>query len=273
MSSPPAPVRGDPSASAPGAPPLLTVLHEDDALLVVHKPAGLVCHPTKGDAWSSLISRVRLHLRSDAEPQMVHRLDRETSGVMIFGKTPEAAATLRDLWLGGFVTKEYVGLVQGHPAAEAGRFDDPLGKDEASPVAIRDWVRPDGARARTRYRVEHRFERPEGRFARVRLWLETGRKHQLRIHLSHAGHPLVGDKLYGPDPALYLAFVERRLTAGQRAQLLLPVQALHAERLYLPWAGRERCFESPPEPWFVGFQNGAPVEWTEDPYDPWRRGP
>lgn len=267
------PVPGDAPVPAPGAPPLLTVLHEDPALLVVHKPAGLVCHPTKGDAWSSLISRVRLHLRSEAEPQMVHRLDRETSGVMVFGKTAEAAAALRDLWLAGFVTKEYVGLVHGHPAADAGRFDAPLGRDEASPVAIRDWVRADGAAARTRYRVEHRFERDGERFARVRLWLETGRKHQLRIHLAHAGHPLVGDKLYGPDPSLYLAFVERRLTAEQRARLRLPVQALHAGRLYLPWEGRERCFESPPEPWFTAFQEGAPVAWAEDPYDPGRSGP
>lgn len=77
---------------------LFPLLHEDDDLLVLHKPAGLVCHPTKGDEYSSLISRVRLHLRATAEPKMVHRLDRETSGVMIFGKTAGSALALRQLW-------------------------------------------------------------------------------------------------------------------------------------------------------------------------------
>lgn len=249
---------------------LFPVLHEDPDLLVVHKPAGLVCHPTKGDALSSLISRVRLHLHADSEPQMVHRLDRETSGVMIFGKTPEAAAALRDLWERGFVTKEYLALVHGHPAADAGLIQHPLGRDRSSRVAIRDWVRPEGSPARTRYRVERRFTRPEGDFALVRVWLDTGRKHQIRIHFAHAGHPIVGDKLYGPDESLYLAFVERRLTDEQRRGLLLPCHALHAGRLWLPWGGAERLFESPPEESFQAFARGEVVPWTADPFDPLR---
>ena len=252
---------------------LFPVIHEDNDLLVLHKPAGLVCHPTKGDAYSSLIGRVRLHLGLDAEPQMVHRLDRETSGVMIFGKTGAAALELRQSWELGLVTKEYLAIVHGAPATDHGTCDAPLGKDDQSEIAVRDRVRPDGAPARTRWWREQAFERPEGRFSVLRLRLDTGRKHQIRIHLAHLGHPLVGDKLYGADPDAYLAFVQRRLTPMQRDRLLLPCQALHAGRLWLPWRGEERAFASDPEPWFTAFIRGDPVPWHDDPFDPMRPGP
>lgn len=240
---------------------LFPLLHEDDELLVLHKPAGLVCHPTKGDAYSSLISRVRLHLRATAEPQMVHRLDRETSGVMIFGKTAEAALALRQLWEGGLVTKEYLAIVHGPVVADEGVINAPLGKNEASAVAIADCVRPDGAKARTRWWLEKRFRHEGADYSLLRVRLDTGRKHQIRIHLRHVGHPLVGDKIYGPDEQLYLAFVERRLTPDQERQLILPWQALHAGRLWLPWRGREVEFSSAPEPWFgefAGIPAGGP---------------
>ncbi len=255
------------------APSPVDVLHEDPDLLVVAKPAGLVCHPTKGDAWSSLIGRVRLHLGLDAEPQMVHRLDRETGGVMVFGKTAEASLELRRLWQEGLVTKAYQALVHGWPAADAGWIDAPLGRDPDSQLAIKDTVRSDGTPARTRYRVESRITRPEGRFARVRVWLDTGRKHQIRIHLAHLGHPIVGDKMYGGDEELYLAFVKRRLTDPQRQRLILPLHALHADRIWLPWGGREREFRRDPEAWFADFARGAAVPWFPDPHDPMRPGP
>ncbi|MBX3732527.1 MAG: RluA family pseudouridine synthase [Verrucomicrobiae bacterium] len=252
--------------------PLFPVIHEDSELLVIHKPAGLVCHPTKGDAWSSLIGRVRLHLGLGSEPQMVHRLDRETSGVMVFGKTPDASLELRRAWEMGLVTKEYVALVYGEVPGVRGVCDAPLGRDLASEVAVRDCVRPDGAPARTSWWRERIVHRPEGTFTLLRLRPDTGRKHQIRIHLAHLGHPVVGDKLYGPEPAAYLAFVQRRLTAGQRARLLVPCQALHAGRLWFPWRGAEREFSAPPESWFNSFLEGLPVDWTDDPFDPQRPG-
>src|ERR1051326_8747068 len=92
---------------------LFEVLHEDAELLVVNKPAGLVCHPTKTDEYSSLISRARLHLGSTASPQLINRLDRETSGVTVLAKTEEAARRLRRLWEGRHVTKQYLAIVHG----------------------------------------------------------------------------------------------------------------------------------------------------------------
>lgn len=244
---------------------LFPVLHEDDDLLVLHKPAGLVCHPTKGDAWSSLVSRVRLYLGTEGEPQMVHRLDRETSGVMIFAKTPEAALDLRNLWQSGMVTKEYQAIVHGHLAEEEGLVEFPLGKDEFSEIAIKDRVRPDGASARTRWWRVRCLHHPWGAFTLIRVRIDTGRKHQIRIHMAALGHPLVGDKLYGPDESLYLDFVHDRLTEDQCRQLLLPQQALHAARLWLPWKGEEREFRSNPEPPFLEFLEGTVRDWKPEP--------
>jgi 23S rRNA pseudouridine1911/1915/1917 synthase len=236
----------------------IEVLHEDESLLVVNKPAGLVCHPTKGDVYSSLISRLRLY-RGDGAVFLVNRLDRETSGVTLAAKTPEAAREVGKLFESRAVRKEYRAIVCGHPASEAGEIDAPLGRAEGSPVAIQDAVRADGAPAVTRWRVLERFSRDGSAFASLSVEPGTGRKHQIRIHLAHAGHPIVGDKLYGGDPECYLRFVERRLTEADRRILRLPNQALHAGFLGFEWRGTRWEFRSEPEPAFDGFIRGEPL--------------
>ena len=282
---------------------LFQIIHEDADLLVVHKPADLVCHPTKGDEYSSLISRARIYLeRQNSEariqkpwfpvtPHLIHRLDRETSGLVLMAKNSEAARELGKVFETRAVRKEYRAIVHGHVAVEQGTIDAPLGKDEASIIAIKDCVRPDGAAAQTEFFVEQRFEQsgeelkikneklkmpdsptspgeldfsfplsafppsafPLSPFTLLRLKPHTGRKHQIRLHLAHLGHPIVGDKIYGGDPDLYLALVEGRLTEAQREKLILPNHALHAGRLTFAWRGREYDFHSPPEPWFTQF--------------------
>ena len=280
---------------------LFDIIHEDADLLVVHKPADLVCHPTKGDEYSSLISRARIYFRQqpatcDQQPCLVHRLDRETSGLVLIAKNSTAVRELGKIWETRAVQKEYQATVHGHVAAEQGIIDAPLGKDETSVVAIKDCVRPDGTSAQTEFFVEKRFSRPPPAsitshsaimnnlredehkkttladstfclaphatrhtpsaclpFTLLRLHPLTGRKHQIRIHLAHIGHAIVGDKLYGGDPDLYLALIEHRLTEEQRARLILPHHALHAGRLLFEWRGRHFDFTSPPEPWFRGF--------------------
>ncbi|MEN9733663.1 MAG: hypothetical protein RLZ45_1658 [Verrucomicrobiota bacterium] len=244
-------------------PVLFPILSEDADLLVLHKPAGLVCHPTKGDIYSSLVSRLRLHLGLASEPQLVHRLDRETSGVMIVAKNPDSALALRNLWQLGLVTKEYLAIVHGGVDAPAGQIDLPLGKDESSPIAIKDTPRPDGHAARTRWWRLRRFRRPEGDFSLLRVRLDTGRKHQIRIHLAAIGHPIVGDKLYGRDEQDYLDFAHGCLSDAQKRRLILSQQALHAASLWLPWSGTEVEFTSAPEPRFQDFLEGRPVAWED----------
>ncbi len=251
-------------------PDLFDVIFEDTDLLVINKPAGLVCHPTKTDAYSSLISRARLYLGATAHPQLINRLDRETSGVTLVAKNETAARELRRLWENRRVTKAYIAVVHGHIGDDHGAIDAPLGKDDQSRVAIKDRVRPDGAPARTEYWVERRFTKSlesdnapgqsmspsdTGAFSLLRVVPQTGRKHQIRIHLAYIGHPIVGDKLYGPDEDLYLALVENRLTEAQRRQLILPYHALHAAEVRFTWRGSDHVFQADPEPWFAAFLN------------------
>jgi len=232
---------------------LFEIIHEDTALLVLNKPAGLVCHPTKGDEFSSLISRVRLHLGPDAHPHLINRLDRETSGVLLVAKDDLTARELRRLWEGRLVRKEYSAIVHGRMAEEQGSIEAPLGRDEASVVAIKDCVRADGAAARTDFTVERRFTRAQGEFTLLKVSPHTGRKHQIRIHLAHRGHPIVGDKLYGGDEDIYMALVEDRLTDEQRRRLILPHHALHAREVSFTWRGKKLAFRAEAEPWFKKF--------------------
>jgi 23S rRNA pseudouridine1911/1915/1917 synthase len=264
---------------------LFEVLYEDAELLVVNKPAGLVCHPTKTDVYSSLISRVRLYLGAQSRPHLVNRLDRETSGVSVIAKDELTAGRLGKVWESRQVQKHYLAIVYGQLKQQQGSIDAPLGKDEASRVAIKDCVRPDGAPARTDYRLLSQFVRPqpetsrdqkttsntplgngdveEGqKFSLMQVVPQTGRKHQIRIHLAHVGHPIVGDKLYGGDEGLYLALVEGRLDKEQERRLILPYQALHAQQVSFRWRGAVRDFTAPAETWFTSFA-GVPTRSIE----------
>jgi 23S rRNA pseudouridine1911/1915/1917 synthase len=232
---------------------LFEIIHEDNDLLVVNKPAGLVCHPTKTDERSSLVGRARLYLGEGGHPRLVNRLDRETSGIVLIAKTKVSAGKLGKLWETRAVQKEYRAIVHGHVGEGHGIIDAPVGKDEQSRVAIKDCVRADGLPARTEFWVEQWFgpETAPGPCSLLRVQPHTGRKHQIRIHLAHLGHPIVGDKLYGGDEDLYLALVEDRLTDEQRKKLVLPCHALHASKVSFSWRGNRVSFHAEPASWYA----------------------
>jgi 23S rRNA pseudouridine1911/1915/1917 synthase len=232
---------------------LFPIIFEDENLLVIDKPAGLVCHPTKGDEYSSLVGRIRLYLGQAGS--LINRLDRETSGVVVVAKNAEVAGRLGRLWQAGGVRKTYWALVHGQPSEEHGRIDAALGKDPASEVAIKNCVREDGAAATTGYRVLQGFFREGKPFSLLEVAPLTGRKHQIRIHLEHIGYPIVGDKIYGGDERLYLDFIKGQLTPEQEGRLILTNHGLHAREVRFLWCGQERVYSAAPGREFSDFIN------------------
>jgi 23S rRNA pseudouridine1911/1915/1917 synthase len=224
---------------------LLSIIEETADYLVVDKPGDLVCHPTKDGPTSSLIGRLRLHLQdSGAEPRFVNRLDRETSGLVVISKNRDAHKGLCRLMEGA--RKVYWGVVEGCPEQESGLIDQPLGKDEASPVVVKQAVRPDGRPARTRWRVLSRA--PDA--CLLEIVLETGRMHQIRAHLAWLGHPLVGDKLYGPDETLYLELAQSSWTPRLREALPTERHLLSA----LEIVSTQTCWRCPAPPDLTGYR-------------------
>lgn len=200
-----------PSDIVPNEGPV-NILYEDDDLLVVDKPAGLAVHPCAGSWEDSLGARLvnyyrKIGLEADFHP--VHRLDKGTSGLMVVAKHPASQHSLTAALHSGNFLRGYLAVCEGCPSPLSGSIDAPLGRTDFS--YIRQEVRPDGKSARTHYKVVEQGER----FSLVRLRLETGRTHQIRVHMAYIGHPLAGDFLYGtenPDlisrPALHSAYLE-----------------------------------------------------------------
>ena len=231
----------------PDTPTHFTELFRDDALLVVDKPAGLPMHPSARYTHGTLVGLLERTYGKEFRADPAHRLDRETSGIVVCGRTLQACQRLMRSFVEGDVQKEYLAITEGAPEADTFEVDAPIAEGtELIRVAVRiDHV--EGKRARTRFEVVRRFERDGSRFALVRALPETGRQHQIRIHLHTAGFPLVGDKMYGPDPAYFDRFSKGQLEPEGWARLRLPRHALHAAAITLPHpVSREPVrFESP----------------------------
>jgi 23S rRNA pseudouridine1911/1915/1917 synthase len=215
------------------------IVHEDERLLAVDKPGDVVCHPSKHGPWSSLVGAAREHAGL-ATIHLVFRLDRETSGIVVLAKEPGTARRLQMAMQERRVGKVYLALLTGELAGAA-VVDQPLGDDTASPVFMKAAVCPGGRPSVTRFEALSRG----GGFTLARVTPETGRKHQIRAHAQWLGHPVVGDKIYGPDARLYLDFIDRGWTPELEARLLLPRQALHCAHIDLAPAGIPIAFSAP----------------------------
>jgi 23S rRNA pseudouridine1911/1915/1917 synthase len=202
-----------PEAEEPDVPDAtFEVAYEDAHLLVVDKPAGVVVHPARGHRKGTLAQALEGRAAGGDDPRrpgIVHRLDRDTAGLMVVARTEAAHAALKDMLRRREVTREYLALVEGRPGARAGTIDAPLGRDRRHRTKIStDTDEP--REAVTHFEVETTYEG----FTLLRVRLETGRTHQIRAHLLAIGHPVAGDPEY-----------------GHRGVLDLPRQFLHAERL------------------------------------------
>ena len=211
----------------------LAIVEETEEYILINKPGGLVCHPTKGDCYSSLIGRLRLYFEgTDTEPRFVHRLDRETSGLVLISKERAAHKLLcRELEA---ARKEYLAVVHGCPAA-SGIIEQPIGKALESEVVVKQAVIEGGKPSITEWELLD----TQGNYSLLRLRPVTGRMHQLRVHLQWLGHPIAGDKLYGPDETLYLEFTQHDWTPRLEQNLPARRQLLSAVGLTTPsyrWA-------------------------------------
>ena len=204
---------GEPEAPEPPGPDptvAFTVVHADPDVVVVDKPAGLVVHPGAGHRQGTLVNGLLARfpdlagLTADGtceldRPGIVHRLDRGTSGLLVVARTPAAYRSLVDQLGDRSVSRRYRALVIGEVESDEGVVDAPIGRSVSSPTRMS--VSRKGKEARTRYRVEHRYAEPVPTTL-VEASLETGRTHQIRVHLAAIGHPVVGDETYGRGRAV-----------------------------------------------------------------------
>ena len=229
----------------------LDIIYEDDDLLVVNKPAGLVVHPGHGHFSGTLINALSYHLGitqdADATDErmgvLVHRIDKDTSGLLVVAKNDEAQVNLASQFFYHTIQRKYVALVWGNIAEDSGTIDGNIGRDPNDRLRFK--VFPDGDQGKqavTHYRVLERF----GYVTFVECILETGRTHQIRVHMNHIGHPLFNDERYGGDRILKGTLYAKYKQFIDNCFELLPRQALHAKTLGFvhPRTGEKVLFDS-----------------------------
>lgn len=213
----------------------LDVVFEDEHVLVINKPAGLVVHPGAGNQSGTLVNALLHHCKDDlsgiggvARPGIVHRLDKDTSGLLIVAKHDKAHQGLSAQLQDRSLTRIYDAIVLGVPVPIKGQVDMPIGRDPHNRLKMS--VRPRGGKeARTHYLVKENFGDV---FSHIECKLESGRTHQIRVHMQSIKHPLIGDPLYGPQKTALVAALKRGDYDENDAQILdFPRQALHARHL------------------------------------------
>jgi len=234
----------------------LDIVYEDDDLIVIDKPAGLVVHPSAGHDAGTLVNALIAHCGESLSgiggvkrPGIVHRLDKDTSGLLVVAKSDAAHRGLSEQFKShgrdGRLHRSYLAFVWGRLPRPAGSIDARLGRSTTNRLKIAVTRGENGREAKTHYEVLDVFpgETPAGDISLLRLVLETGRTHQIRVHLTHIGHPVVGDPTYGAGFKTRLASV--RANAKDAATALMR-QALHAERLQFehPITGKKLNFYS-----------------------------
>ena len=221
----------------------LPVLFEDADLILVNKPGDLLSHPTDKVVTNTVLGILR-HSRADLPKlHLLHRLDRETSGVLALAKNAKTARAWTSLMQRHQIQKEYLALLHGHLKSSEGRISQPIGR-AGGEIRVRQWVNvPVAVEAVTQYKVLRR----RADYTVVRAWPKTGRLHQIRVHFAALGHPLLGDPLYTDEGAIYKKMIAGTCTAADRASLGFFRVALHAAALSFdhPSSGASLRIEAP----------------------------
>jgi RluA family pseudouridine synthase len=239
------------------------ILFEDAHILVIEKPGNLPVHPSGRYFFNTLLTQLRVENGNEVDQKkefyIVHRIDRETSGVLVIGKTPSAAASLVDQFGKRETSKEYLAIVKGVVEKDSFVVDAPLARDPHSEIRLKMHVVEMGADGEPLYVPKSEIlpantafevvERLNG-FTILRCKPHTGRQHQIRVHLWHVGHPIAGDKLYGTDASLFLRSMQEILLLPVGDGLTLGRHALHAHKLGFrhPVTGEKMEFTSPLPP-------------------------
>lgn len=233
-------------------PPDFEVLGETPDLLAVCKPPGLLVHPTKPGGpptlWDGLKDLLGFELATGGQVSLINRLDRETSGIVLVAKSAAAARRASMAMQAGKISKSYLAILHGWPLRDTFEVAAPiLRMGEVGPTAIhlQRTVHPSGATAHTRFCVLERLLLHGQSLSLVSACPLTGRTHQIRVHAAHAGHAVLGDKIYGPSPECYLEFIRTGWTPGLAARLLHPRHALHSAKLEIDWDGNLLSWSSP----------------------------
>lgn len=270
-----APPPEDPEPQAENIP--LDILFEDDQLIVINKPAGLVVHPAPGNYSGTLVNALIFHCGDTLKgiggvkrPGIVHRLDKDTSGVMVVAKTDYAHAHLSEQFADhgrtGPLERAYTAFVWGRMQTLGGTVNAPLGRDRYS--RLKQAVRTLGREAITHYNVEARFVGEGWEISQIDCQLETGRTHQIRVHMTHISHPLLSDAVYG---AGYMTKANRLPEPLRGAVQALGRQALHARLLGFehPTTGETMLFEAPLPPELLSLQATlSPFNQAKSPQHP-----
>jgi 23S rRNA pseudouridine1911/1915/1917 synthase len=241
----------------------LDIIYEDEALAVVNKPAGMMVHAGASAAddqrnRGTLVNALLHHFKKlsgiggELRPGIVHRLDKDTSGLIIVAKTDVAHRTLAEQFSGREIKKTYIALVHGWLKQSVGTIRAAISRDRVRRTRMTT-RRSSGREAITHYTVKERFDTPWGKFALLEVRIETGRTHQIRVHLASIGHPVVGDTVYGAPREL-------RLSPGEKAGRRTPRLArnfLHAAKLEFrhPTTGRQLSSNAPLPPELAEFLN------------------
>ena len=211
-------------------PPLPKIIFEDDVMMVVNKPSGMLVHPT-GDFFVWALIGLFKTAYPKHRVDLVHRLDRETSGALLLTKNLEANSSLKKSIIQHRVQKIYKAIVIGNPDWDEIDVKEPIDVLPNSTLRLRRGIVKTGASCHTKFVVEKRIG---GKYSLIRCHLYTGRTHQIRVHLEHIGHPILGDKIYGHHNDFYITYLQKGLSLAMVQEWILHRQALHACEVFFP---------------------------------------